>query len=289
MSIINDMQVIPTINCEDIDCVKTKLEQLRKIFAELPSSDGATDENWIQIDVSDGKFTPVVTWNNPEQLSEIGGQVLNFYIEVHLMVQRPEADVKRWLEAGAKRIILHIESEFDFEKVRKLCEKHGAELMLALKLDTPVKKIFPYINGQISNIKLIQLLAVNPGHSGQKFQPQVVEKIRSLLRQYPDATIANEEKDGNKACIFSECRNCNGEAVTIANEEKDGNKACIFSECRNCNGEAITIEVDGGMNPDTAAQVIEAGAKIIAAGSYIFESDNPVAAYRELKNLTSNT
>ena len=257
------MQVIPTINCEDIDCVKTKLEQLRKIFAELPSSDGATDENWIQIDVSDGKFTPVVTWNNPEQLSEIGGQVLNFYIEVHLMVQRPEADVKRWLEAGAKRIILHIESEFDFEKVRKLCEKHGAELMLALKLDTPVKKIFPYINGQISNIKLIQLLAVNPGHSGQKFQPQVVEKIRSLLRQYPDATIANEEKDGNKACIFS--------------------------ECRNCNGEAITIEVDGGMNPDTAAQVIEAGAKIIAAGSYIFESDNPVVAYRELKNLTPNT
>ncbi|HDY73086.1 MAG TPA: hypothetical protein ENH86_00740 [Candidatus Jorgensenbacteria bacterium] len=126
-----------------------------------------------------------------------------------------------------------------------------------------MKKIFPYINGQISNIKLIQLLAVNPGHSGQKFQPQVVEKIRSLLRQYPDATIANEEKDGNKACIFS--------------------------ECRNCNGEAITIEVDGGMNPDTAAQVIEAGAKIIAAGSYIFESDNPVVAYRELKNLTPNT
>ena len=237
MGIMNGMQVILTINCEDVDCVKTRLEQLRKIFAGLPSSDGATDENWIQIDVSDGKFTPVVIWNNPEQLSEISGQVLDFHIETHLMVQRPEADAERWLEAGAKRIILHIESEFDFEKVKKLCEKHGAELMLALKLDTPVEKVFPYINGQISNIKLIQLLAVNPGHSGQKFQPQVLEGVRTLLKRHPD----------------------------------------------------VIIEVDGGINPNTAVQVIEAGAKYIAVGSYIFESDNPVEAYRELKNLTPNT
>ena len=227
---MNGMQVIPTINCEDIDCVKTRLEQLRKIFAGLPSSDGATDENWIQIDVSDGKFTPVVTWNNPEQLSEISGQVLDFHIETHLMVQRPEADVKRWLEVGAKRIILHIESEFGFKKMRGLCDEYRAELWLALKPRTSIEELSSYID----SIDGIQVLAVDPGISGQSFQPPAVEKVRSLSQRYP----------------------------------------------------GVTIEVDGGMNPDTAAQVIEAGAKIIAAGSYIFESDNPVEAYQELKNLT---
>ena len=224
------MQVIPTINCENIDCVKTRLKQLRKIFAELLSSDGATDENWIQIDVSDGKFTPVVTWNNPEQLSEINDQVLGIHIEIHLMVREPEVDVRRWLEAGAKRIILHIEAEFDFKRVRGLCDEYRAELWLALKPRTSIEELSSYID----SIDGVQVLAVDPGISGQLFQLQTVEKVRSLSQRYP----------------------------------------------------GVTIEVDGGMNPDTAAQVIEAGAKIIAAGSYIFESDNPVAAYQELKNLT---
>ena len=225
--------MIPIINCVDFDCVKERFKKAVEFGAE-----------WVQFDVSDGQFTSVKNWNEPEKLipsakggSASGGNTQHptLNIEVHLMIEKPEKDVERWLRAGAKRIIVHIESEFDFEKVKKSCEEYSAELMLALKPETPIEKIFPYINGQISNIKLVQLLAVDPGLSSQKFQPQVLEKARILLKR----------------------------------READ----------------IIAIEIDGGINPETARLARDAGIKIIASGSYIFESQNPEKAYRTLAVL----
>jgi ribulose-phosphate 3-epimerase len=47
-------------------------------------------------------------------------------------------------------------------------------------------------------------------------------------------------------------------------------------------GDAMPIEVDGGVNPETAAQCAEAGATWFVAGSAIFGADDPAAAYREI-------
>jgi ribulose-phosphate 3-epimerase len=47
------------------------------------------------------------------------------------------------------------------------------------------------------------------------------------------------------------------------------------------------VEVDGGIDLDTAASVVRAGATLLVAGSAIFGEDDPAAAYRELVGATA--
>ncbi len=145
---------------------------------------------WIQIDVSERDFSGFENWNNPEEFSEnVSLKDLNFYLEVHLMVKEPMDIAERWLETGADRIIIHVESDFDIEEVSSLCGKYGAELMLSLLPGTPIEKVLPYLK----ETNLVQLLAVEAGPSGQGFQDGIVSKIGSLLEASPGVII---EVDG---------------------------------------------------------------------------------------------
>ncbi|HEV7774471.1 MAG TPA: ribulose-phosphate 3-epimerase [Conexibacter sp.] len=44
----------------------------------------------------------------------------------------------------------------------------------------------------------------------------------------------------------------------------------------------VAIEVDGGVDPQTAPRCRDAGARVFVAGSYVFGSDDPAAAYQEI-------
>jgi ribulose-phosphate 3-epimerase len=46
--------------------------------------------------------------------------------------------------------------------------------------------------------------------------------------------------------------------------------------------ERVPIEVDGGVDPETAPRCADAGARVFVAGSYVFGSDDPAAAYEEI-------
>ena len=50
-------------------------------------------------------------------------------------------------------------------------------------------------------------------------------------------------------------------------------------------GRGITIEVDGGINAETAKLCIEQGAEVLVAGSAVFKSDNPAEVIRQLHSL----
>lgn len=213
------MEVIPAINCLDSACVREKLSVVK---SQLPVQ-------WLHFDVSDGKFTPVKTWNKPEELK------LKIDVEIHLMVHQPVDYVDAWLKADAKRIIVHLEAIMDkrdeFPRVLEKCSAANTELMLALNPGLPVEAVFPYLD----SLLFVQFLAVKPGPSGQKFDERVLEKIKVLRERAPD----------------------------------------------------IVIEVDGGINPETARKVKEAGADIVVSASYIFGSENPQKAYQKLVETVS--
>jgi len=207
------MQVIPVINCSDFECVKKRFSEIKFIGS-----------SWAHIDIADGKFAPVKTWNEPEKLnSEIN-------LEVHLMVQEPLEHIENWFKAGTKRIIVHFEaiceSDKTFEALLDKCSAYDAELMLALNPETVVEDLSPYLD----SLLFVQILAVKPGFAGQEFQEEILEKIQFIRERSPD----------------------------------------------------ITIEVDGGINLETARLVKAAGADIVAAASYIFNNPNPRRAYEEL-------
>jgi len=170
------MHVIPAINEMDFSDIKKKINIAEEFGAE-----------WVHIDVTDGLFTKNFLWNDPRQLrGEISEFKLN--IEIHLMVQNPDGTIQEWLEAGAKRIIVHIEAVKNVDQLEEVCEKYGAELVLAANPDTSVEHLlqYPYVESFL-------ILAVIPGVAGQKFQESQLDKISALRSKLPDAKI---EVDG---------------------------------------------------------------------------------------------
>ena len=53
--------------------------------------------------------------------------------------------------------------------------------------------------------------------------------------------------------------------------------------------DGVAIEVDGGIDPSTAPRCASAGAGVFVAGSYVFGSDDPAAAYREIAESVGAT
>ncbi len=214
------MRIIPAINCQDFECVKDKLQKTAEFGA-----------GWAQIDIADGKFTKHKTWDNPEEF-KILNLKFKINVEVHLMVENPLDVINEWIEAGAKRIIVHIES-IEISNLKSQNSKlnlKNIEIGLALNPNTPVENLLSYLATIDDSKQFVQLLAVEPGLSGQKFQPQILEKIKFLKKNYSN----------------------------------------------------VIIEVDGGINPETAKMCKEAGADILVVGSYIWESNNSLGAYKEL-------
>ena len=174
--------VIPAINAPDFETVEAQVALAHQF---LPPG------GWVHIDVTDGEFSPHLTWNNPAELTRLKANAdfshLNF--EIHLMVHDPELVAGHWIKAGASRLIVHAEAIHETDIFLDECERANVEAMIAENPETPAQKFSPYFG----KFKYFQILAVKPGRAGQKFQPEVLEKIKFLRTNAPDAII---EVDG---------------------------------------------------------------------------------------------
>jgi len=162
----------------DFQELKDKFERLRSFLSEF--------DNWIQIDITDGKFVSTKTNVNLEDLKYFTGCV---NVEFHLMINKPEETIGEWIRLGPKRIIVHIEAIENMAEIFNVCRGNNVEIGLALNPETPNVMIEPWINA----VDLILFLGVHPGKGGQEFIPEVLKKIKSLRRNFPDVKI---EVDG---------------------------------------------------------------------------------------------
>jgi ribulose-phosphate 3-epimerase len=141
---------------------------------------------WVHIDIADGTFTNgYQTWLD---LGDLKGIEREFKAEVHIMANKPMELAMLALEQGVERIIVHVESDADFNELSKMCKKAGAELMIAINYNTELKKIYPYLNKKVATSALV--LSVPPGLSGQSFQRKAFEKIKKLRSKYPKMVIS---------------------------------------------------------------------------------------------------
>ena len=168
------MEIIPAINCATKECAANKVNEVR-----------ALGVRWAHVDITDGAFSATPTWHDAITYANAG-----ILIEVHLMVMRPELIIDEWLEAGARRIIVHVESlagkEGDlFLKIVEKCKEHGAELALSENPDTSAEELVRYAD----HVNMVHLLAVNPGPSGQHFDRRIIEKIKTIHAKFPDMPI----------------------------------------------------------------------------------------------------
>jgi len=164
------MNVIPVINCSDAEHAKETLEHARSF---LRTGD------WVHLDVTDGIFSTHKTWNDPVAWAEMDNQ---FNLEVHLMVAHPENHVVPWLDAGAKRIIIHVETitPESVKNIFGICSDKGAEIMLASNPDSFFET---HIRQYADLFSEFLVLAVRPGPAGQPFDRSVLEKIKVLKQE----------------------------------------------------------------------------------------------------------
>lgn len=145
---------------------------------KLKLVDSLTD--WIQLDVSDGIFTPKKTWNNPGDLLGLNPKSK---LEVHLMISDPEVTLKNWFINPVGRIVVQVES---LSGVQHLVLNKEKEIVLGFKIETPWESYWDLIQ----QVEQVLFLAVDPGYQGQKFDDKVIGKVKTLKAARPHVKIS---------------------------------------------------------------------------------------------------
>lgn len=200
----------------------------------------------VHIDVMDGAFVPNLTMG-PQMVAAINRST-SLFLDVHLMIYNPFSFVERFVEAGADSLTIHFEATEDVEETLNYIRKCGIKAGLAFNPETSESMIPKYLD----KCDMILLMTVNPGFGGQAFLPEVLEKVKFTRDLCNQLDICAGGKMVPK-----------GHAPRLP----------------------MDIQVDGGINDLYAQQCIDAGANVIVAGTYVFNSPNMGEAVNSLRGI----
>lgn len=147
--------------------------------------------DYIHIDVMDGHFVPQITIGSPV-VAAIRPWT-NLPLDVHLMIEAPERQIKQFADAGANIITVHIEACLHIHRVVQMIKESGIKAGVSLNPGTPIDTL-----GEIlPDLDLVLLMTVNPGFGGQTFIEGMLDKIASLRAELDRKGLAAElEVDG---------------------------------------------------------------------------------------------
>jgi ribulose-phosphate 3-epimerase len=207
------IKVAPSILSADFRHLENEIKKVEEAGADL-----------IHIDVMDGHFVPNITIG--PLVVKACRKATRLPLDVHLMIENPDRYIPSFAAAGADIITIHVEAAKNLLSDIELIRQNGAQPGVVVNPATPVESIFPVLD----KVAMVLLMSVNPGFEGQKFMPEVLDKIRTLKL-------------------------------------------------------LVDIEVDGGINLQTAKEVVKAGANVLVAGSAIFYAENYRAVIEKMKAL----
>jgi len=160
---MNKIKISPSILSADFSQLGNEIKRLEEGGADL-----------IHVDVMDGHFVPNLTIGPPVIKALRNHSKLSF--DVHLMISPVHKYIKDYAEAGANIITIHPETTENLESSITLIKKLNKKIGLSLNPETPIKIIEKYL----PSIDLVLIMSVHPGFGGQKFIPEVINKIRQL-------------------------------------------------------------------------------------------------------------
>jgi ribulose-phosphate 3-epimerase len=128
----------------------------------------------IHVDVMDGHFVPNISIGIP--VVESLRKATRLPLDVHLMIERPEEYIERFVRAGATRVLVHEEATVHLDRALAMIREHGAEAGAVINPATPVVMLGEVLD----KVDTVLVMSVNPGFGGQKFIRGALEKIRQL-------------------------------------------------------------------------------------------------------------
>jgi ribulose-phosphate 3-epimerase len=132
--------------------------------------------DWLHLDVMDGHFVDNISFG-PAMVA-MAHDVSDVFLDVHLMISRPDHYLPRFIEAGADLVTVHVEANHDVALTLRQIRDAGLRAGLALNPATPLAAAEPYF----ADIDLLLCMTVVPGFGGQAFIPGVLEKIKDAAR-----------------------------------------------------------------------------------------------------------
>jgi len=157
------IQISPSILSADFSQLGNEIKRLEEGGADM-----------IHVDVMDGHFVPNLTIG-PTVIKALRKQC-SIKFDVHLMISPVHKYIEAYADAGADIITIHPEATENLEesilKIKSLNKKVGVSLNPESKLDL--------IINYLEKIDLVLIMSVNPGFGGQKFMPEVLDKVKQL-------------------------------------------------------------------------------------------------------------
>ena len=147
--------------------------------------------DFIHIDVMDGHFVPNITFGAP--VVRCIRKCTDKIFDCHLMISDPLKYAEDFAKAGADIINFHIESDSPTDETIDKIISLGCKAGLTVKPKTPVEEVYPYLD----KLSLVLIMTVEPGFGGQKFMPDMMEKVSKLRAKVSEKGLdINIQVDG---------------------------------------------------------------------------------------------
>jgi ribulose-phosphate 3-epimerase len=167
--------------------------------------------DWLHLDIMDGHFVDNISFG-PRFVQTVH-ETNDIFLDVHLMIERPDRYYARFVEAGAGNITVHVEADHDVADTLERIRASGCKAGLALNPSTPFSEVEPFLG----RIDLLLVMTVVPGFGGQPFMPETMEVVRgaSAVREECGYQF-HIEVDGGIACDTVATATASGANVLVA-------------------------------------------------------------------------
>ncbi len=157
------IKISPSILACDFSRLGEEIESIRIAGAEM-----------AHLDVMDGIFVTNISFGLP--VIESIRKSTEMFLDVHLMITKPERYIDRFIDAGADLVTFHVEATDCPDKCIEIIKSRGKKAAISVKPNTPIEEIYPFLD----SCDMILVMTVEPGYGGQALIPECLEKVKKL-------------------------------------------------------------------------------------------------------------
>ena len=185
---MKNIQISPSILSADFSQLGTEIKRLEEGGADM-----------IHVDVMDGHFVPNLTIGPPVIKALRKHCSLKF--DVHLMISPVHKYIEAYADAGADIITIHPEATQNLRESIKTIKDLKKKVGVSLNPESKIELITEFLD----QVDLVLIMSVNPGFGGQKFMPEVLDKIKQLKKIQQEKNLTFDiEIDGG--INFENCK-----------------------------------------------------------------------------------